>query len=149
LTLALRDDDSRVQCAALKGITRLNPENILDVIRALLPTAGGLLMITCLEVLASLGDDAALSLVETVLDNEDEELVKLALTILSRHDGQRIVRNAERLFAHPHAGIRYDTAMALAAHPGPRTRTILKAALETEESSLVRSLMERLVKGIA
>ncbi|MGD0584265.1 MAG: HEAT repeat domain-containing protein [Oryzomonas sp.] len=149
LTLALRDDDSRVQCAALKSITRLNPENILDVIRALLPTAKGFLMITCLEVLASLGDDAALSLVETVLDNEDEELVKLALSILSRHDGQRILRNAERLFVHPHAGIRYDTAMALAALPGQRPRTILKAALETEESSLVRNLMERLMKGIA
>jgi HEAT repeat protein len=149
LTLALRDDDSRVQCAALKGITRLNPEKSLDVIRALLPTAKGLLMIACLEVLASLGDDAALSLVETVLDNEDEELVKLALIILSRHDGQRIVRNAERLFSHPHEGIRYDTAMALAALPGQQPRTILKAALETEKSSLVRNQMERLVKGIA
>ncbi|MDR3581048.1 MAG: HEAT repeat domain-containing protein [Oryzomonas sp.] len=149
LTLALRDDDSRVQCAALKSITRLNPENSLDAIRDLLPTVGGLLMITCLEVLASLGSDAALSLVETVLDNEDEELVKLAFSILSCHDGQRIVRNAERLISHPHAGIRYDAAMALAALPGQRPRTILQDALETEESSHVRNLMERLVKGTA
>jgi len=149
LTLALRDDDSRVQCAALKSITRLNPENSIDVIRALIPTAGGLLMITCLEILASLGDDAALSLVETVLDNEDEELVKFALSILSCYDAQRIVRNAERLIGHPHSGIRYDTAMALAALSGQRPLTILKAALETEESSLVKNLMERLVKGIA
>jgi HEAT repeat protein len=149
LTLALRDDDSRVQCAALKSITRLNPENTLGVIHALLPAAGGLLMITCLEILASLDDDAALSLVETVLDNEDDELVKLAINILSCHDDQRIVRNAERLISHPHAGIRYDTALALAALPGQRPRTILKAALETEESSLVRNLMDRLVKGIA
>ena len=149
LVLALRDDDSRVQRAALKSITRLNPELSLDVISAMLPTAEGLLMIACLEVLASLGDEAALSLVETVLDNEDEELVKLALSILSRHDGQRIVRNAERLFAHPHDGVRYDTAMTLAALSGQRPRTILKAALETEENSIVRNLMERLVKGIA
>lgn len=149
LILASRDNDSRVQCAALKSITRLSPENSLDAIRALLPTAGGLLMITCLEVLASLGDETALSLVETVLDNEDEELVNLAFSILSCRDGQRIVRNAERLISHPNAGIRYDTAMVLAALPGQRPRTILKAALETEESSHVRNLMERLVKGIA
>lgn len=149
LTLALRDDDPRVQCSALKSIARLNPENILDTIRALFPTAGGLLMITCLEVLATLGDDAALNLVETVLDNEDEELVKLALSILACHDGQRIVRNAERLISHPYAGIRYDTAMALAALPGQQPLTFLKAALEAEENNLVRNLMERLVKGIA
>ena len=149
LILALRDDDSRVQCAALKSITRLAPEDVLDVIRSLLPTARGLLMITCLEVLESLGDDAALDLVETVLDNGDEELVKLALNILSRHDGTRIMRNAERLFAHPYAGIRYDTAVALAALPGLQSRATLKAALEREENNLVRDLMKRLVKGIA
>jgi hypothetical protein len=39
--------------------------------------------------------------------------------------------------------------MALAVLPGQRPRTILKAALETEESSLVRNLIEHLVKGIA
>jgi len=147
LTLALLDDDSRVQCAALKSINRLTPEISLDVLRTLLPTAGGLLMITSLEVLDSLGNEDALTLVETVLDNGDEELVKFALGILSRRDGQRIVRNAGRLFAHPNEGIRYDTAMALAALPGQRPMAILKSALETEENSLVKSLLERLVKG--
>lgn len=149
LALALRDDDSRVQCAALKSIARLDPEGSLDAIRALLPTAGGLLTITCLEVLASLGSEAALGLVETVLDNEDEELVKLALSILSRRDGQRIVRNAGQLLTHPHEGIRCDAAIALAALPGQQPRAMLAAALETEESGLVRNLMERLMKGIA
>ncbi|GFE61270.1 HEAT repeat domain-containing protein [Geobacter sp. AOG2] len=149
LMLALRDDDSRVQCAALKSIARLAPEEVLKVVRTLLPTARGLLTITCLEVLASLGNDAALGLVETVLTNGDEELVKLALNILSRHDGERIVRNAERLLAHPYAGIRYDTAVALAALPGQKTRAALKAALKKEENNLVRDLMKRLVKGFA
>jgi len=149
LTLALRDDDSRVQCAALKSIARLDRKNILGVIRSLLPASGGLLTITCLEILASLGDNTALGLVETVLDNRDEELAKLALSILSRYDGERIVRNAERLFAHPYAGIRYDTAVALAAFPGRQFRAVLKAALEKEENNLVRDLMKRLLKGIA
>ncbi|WP_168205948.1 HEAT repeat domain-containing protein [Geobacter sp. FeAm09] len=149
LRLALRDDDSRVQCAALKSMARLEPGTILDVIGSLLPTAGGLLMITCLEVLESSGSGAALDLVETVLDNEDEELVKLALAILSRHDRERILRNAERLFAHHHAGIRYDTAAALAGLPGQQQRTVLKAALEREGNNLVRDLMKRLLKGVA
>jgi len=149
LTLALRDDDSRVQCAALKSIARLDRMNILDVIRSLLPAAGGLLTITCLEVLAPLADDAALDLVETVIDNRDEELAKLALSILSRHDCERIARNAARLFAHPYAGIRYDAAVALAALPGRQARKSLKTALEKEENNLVRDLMKRLLKGIA
>ncbi|KAB0669612.1 HEAT repeat domain-containing protein [Oryzomonas sagensis] len=147
LRLALRDDDSRVQCAALKSMTRLEPAAILDVIEPLLPAAGGLLMITCLEVLESLGDAAALDLVETVLDNRDEELVILAFNILARHDKDRILRNAERLFAHHHAGIRYDTAVTLAGLAGQRPRAVLKNALRNEGNNLVRDLMKRLLKG--
>ena len=149
LILALHDNDSRVQCAVLKSIASLDPAQSLDVIRTLLPTAGGLLMITCLEVLATLGGDAALNLVETVLQNEDEEMVKLALGILSRQDDRRILQHAERLISHPHAGVRYDTAIALAALPGRQARDLLISALATEERSHVRNLIESLVKGTA
>lgn len=148
LTLALGDDDGRVQCAALKSISRLAPDRTFEVLRSVFPAAQGLLMITCLELLESLGSSAALTLVEEVLGNEDEELAGLAIEILLRHDGERVERHAERLMASPCAGIRYKLALALAALPGEQARQHLKATLERERNNLVRDRIRLLLEGV-
>jgi HEAT repeat protein len=148
LTLALNDPDDRVRCAILRSIHRLSPDDIRTVLRDIVPSARGLVMITCLELLELLGDAPALDCVEQVLANPDEEMVKLALEILSRHDAGRVERHAGSLLAHPYAGIRYRTAVALAATPSRETRNHLKAALEKEQNNLVRDRIHNLLEGL-
>jgi HEAT repeat protein len=148
LTLTLGDDDDRVRCTALKSITRLAPENALEAIRAVLPTAKGLLLITCLELLDSLGSSGALTLVEEALYNDDEELVNLAIEIISRHARERIERHTERLLRHPEASVRLKLATALAELPSEQARKHLALALEKERNNLVRDRIRCLLEGI-
>lgn len=146
---ALNDDDSWVQCAALRSISRIDPSRVLEAIQAVYPGAYGLLLITCLELLESLASDEALTLVEEALLNRDEEVVKLAIAILTRTAREKVELHAEHLMSHPHRDVRAACARALAGLSSQRAKHILSAALEWEENDLVKIEIKSLLEGIA
>lgn len=149
LTHALNDDDSWVQCAALKSLARISPESTFDAVKGLFPRAEGLLMITCLELLDVQGGVQSLELVEQSLDNSDEDVVTLAISIIARHDIGRITSRAEQLLAHQNWNVRISCARAVAQLPSLQAGKLLKNALEHEENDLVRTQVQNLLKGLA
>lgn len=149
LTHALNDEDAWVQCAALNSLARIYPEGALDAVQTVLPGAKGLLLITCLKLLELQGTDLALELVEQALDNNDEEVVAFALSILSRHAADRIIPHAERLLSHSNWDVRIACARTVATLPRVQSAKLLMHALEHESNSLVRLQIESLLKGLA
>lgn len=149
LTHALNDEDIWVQCAVLNTLARVCPEGTLDAVNTVLPGSEGLVLLTCLKLLENLENDQALVLVEQALDNSDEEVVTLALSILSRRAVERIIPHAERLLAHGIWGVRIACARAAALLPAPLADKLLTQALEVETNDLVRTQLQILLKGLA
>jgi len=149
LTHALNDEDAWVQCAALNSLARIYPEGTLDTVQAVLPGAGGLLLITCLKLLENQGSDQALELVEQALDNSDEEVVTLALSIIGRRSVDRIVPHAGRLLAHGSWDVRLACARTVARLPALQAGQLLALALGNETNDLVRTRLQSLLKGLA
>jgi HEAT repeat protein len=149
LTHALDDEDAWVQCAALKSIVHISPENALNAVRTLVPGAEGLLLITCLNLLEEEGSDQALDLVEQTLDNNDEEVVTLALSIIGRCAVDRILTHTEHLLAHANWNVRIACARTVALLPAVQAGKLLAHALENETNALVRTQIQSLLKGLA
>jgi HEAT repeat protein len=149
LTHALNDEDAWVQCAALNSLARIFPEGTLEAVQTVLPGAEGLLLITGLKLLESQGSGQALELVEQALDNSDEEVVTLALSIIGRRAIDRIVPHAGRLLAHDNWDVRIACARTVALLPAPQAGKLLAQALENETNDLVRTQLMSLLKGFA
>jgi HEAT repeat protein len=149
LTHALNDEDAWVQCAALTSLARIHPEGALNAVQTVLPGAEGLLLITCLKLLEGEGSDQALELVEQTLDNSDEEVVTLALTIIGRRAVNRIVPHAGRLQAHCSWNVRLASARTVALLPASQAGKLLGQALGNETNDLVRTELQSLLKGLA
>lgn len=138
LVHALGDEDCWVQCAVLKSLTRIDDIESFFAIQNLIHEASGLLMICCIEQLEVIGTQEALKLVESALDNDDDDIVSLAVTVLARQGGEWIVANAERLLTHASEMVRATWIGVLAGLPADDVFHILHAALKTEQSELVR-----------
>ncbi len=145
----LADEDSWVQCAALKSIARISPDAAIDSVSQVFPTAEGLLMITCVELLDQSCDTRAIDLVEQALENNDSDVVTLALTTLARNAIERLPVHVERLLAHPNWNIRVSCARSVALLPASMSRNLLEEALEREDNDLVRTQIQGLLKGFA
>lgn len=149
LNHALNDEDAWVQCAALRSLARVSPEATFHAVQKVFTDAEGLLLITCLELLDQQGDDQALKLVEQTLDNNDGEVITLAVSILARHDAARISPHAESLLSHHNWNVRVSCARSVALLPALQAVKLLTHALEHEENDLVRTQLQTLLKGLA
>ncbi len=149
LTHALGDEDAWVQCAALKSIAHISPELTINAVRTVMPEAEGLLLITCLNLLEEEGSDQALMLVGQALENSDEEVVTLALSIIGRRAVECLVPHAERLLAHADMNVRIACARTVALLPAVSAGKLLKQALEHEDNELVRTQLQSLLKGLS
>lgn len=149
LTHALNDEDAWVQCAVLNSLARICPEEIRNAVQTVLPRAEGLLLITCLKLLEDQGSSQALDLVEEALDNIDEEVVILALSIIGRRALDRIAPHAARLLAHDNWNVRMACARVVALLPAQQAANLLEAALGDEKNELVQSQLQNLLKGLA
>lgn len=147
LTHALNDEDAWVQCAALNSLARIYPVGALDAVQMVLPGAEGLLLITCLNLLESQGGDQALKLVEQTLDNSDEEVVTLALSMIGRRAVDRIIPHAGRLLTHANWNVRIACARTVALLPTIQAGKLLAHVHENETNDLVRTELQRLLKG--
>lgn len=146
---ALHDEDCWVQSAVLRSIVAINRDQSLPVLRDTFARADGLLMITCLEMLESLGDRESLNLVEQALDSNDLDVVSLAIGILVRQGGEWLEANAERLLGHHRPEVRAAFASHLAELPSVESRPVLTAVLEKEEDATVKELLQKLLDGLA
>ena len=149
LNHALNDEDIWVQCAVLRSIAQIDKSHMLPAIRSVFPRADGLLMITCLELLESIGSREAMDIVEAALVSQDSETVDLALSILVRQGGEWVTTHAERLISHPNVEVRAVWAGVLADLPPGQARHLLSQALKTEENSRIRTRIQGLLEGIA
>jgi HEAT repeat protein len=149
LSHALNDEDVWVQCAALNSLARIYPEGALDAVQAVFPGAEGLLLLTSLKLLENLGNAQALELVEQTLENRDDEVVTLALSIIGRQSDGRIGPHAGRLLAHGSWNVRIACARTVALLPADQATELLSRALEIETNDLVRTELQNLLKGLA
>jgi len=149
LTHALNDEDTWVQCAALNSLARIYPEGALAAVQTVFPCAEGLLLITSLKLLESVGGEQALDLVEQALENGDEEVVTLALSIIGRKADHRIEPHAGRLLSHGSWNVRVACARTIAVLPVEKATGLLSRALDAETNDLVRTELQSLLKGLA
>lgn len=138
LLLALNDEEPWVQRAALNSLGRLRHPGARQAIVNLMETANGLVAISALEALAGIGGEGVMGLVKKALDNPDEEVVKVAITILAAEGDAWLDEYRERLMAHPHWDVRRSFINAMVAQWGAKSLPYLRSALDTETDPLVK-----------
>jgi HEAT repeat protein len=78
LVQAVNDEDIWVQCAVIKAISRIDPGRAVAVIRDMYQQAHELLLISCLQVLGTIGGGDARSIIEWALDSPEVDVVRQA-----------------------------------------------------------------------
>ncbi|HEX9078008.1 MAG TPA: HEAT repeat domain-containing protein [Desulfuromonadaceae bacterium] len=149
LTYALNDEDIWVRCAVLRSIATIDRPAVLPAIRSQFGQAEGLLMITCLELLETIGNREAMDLVEKALDSRDGEIVTLALSILARQGGEWVMTHAVRLMTHPNEATRAGWSRILAGLPADQARRLLVQAVQREQDEQVKTQLQTLLEGMA
>ena len=149
LSNALNDKDCWVQCALLRSIARIDKSSALQAIQSFMATSQGLLMITCLELLERIGSRQAMDLVEEALDNDDKDVLSLAIAILVRQGGEWVMSNADRIMSHPRLEVRFAWTKVLAQLPPQQARKFLQRALNRDENNSIKSYIQGLLEGVA
>jgi HEAT repeat protein len=138
LLLMLKDEDPWVKCAALKSLGKLKyaeaRQSIVDLMDG---TPDGFLTISALEALDEI-DGEGEKFAKNALQNHDEEVVKAAIQILSRHGDGWMDEYLERLLGHPHWDVRRNFIIVMVDNWGEKAIPHLKSALESESDDLVR-----------
>jgi HEAT repeat protein len=139
LLLILKDEDPWVRCAALKSLGKLRHAGARQAIVELLDSAAdGLLTIAALNALAEIDGESVLEPGKKALANPDEEVVKAAIEILSRHGDVWLDEYRDRLLAHPHWDVRKNFIKVMVENWGAKAVPYLKSALESESDDLVK-----------
>ncbi len=84
LEKTLEDQDVWVQCSAMKAINLVSPERFMEIARRMHTHSGGLLMITCLQLLEGSTDPEARSIMCRALENSDHDIAMQAKKSLER-----------------------------------------------------------------
>ena len=139
LLLILKDEDPWVRCAALKSLGKLRHAGARQAIVELLDSAAdGILTISALNTLAEIDEEGVLEPGKRALANPDEEVVKAAIEILSRHGDVWLDEYREKLIAHPHWDVRRNFIRVMAENWGAKAVPYLKSALASESDALVK-----------
>lgn len=139
LLLAMKDEDPLVKCAALKSLGKLRHGGARQAIVDLLDTAAdGLVTISALKTLAEIGGEVVPDLAKKSLSHPDEEVVKVAIEILSSQGDAWLDEYLEKLLAHPHWDVRRSIIKVMVANRGAESIPYLRSALDSEKDDLVR-----------
>lgn len=84
LEKTLEDQDVWVQCSAMKAINLISPGRFMEIARRMHTQSGGLLMITCLQLLEGSTDPEARSIMCRALENSDRDIAMQARKSLER-----------------------------------------------------------------
>ncbi len=138
LLLMLKDEDPWVKCAALKSLGKLKHVEARQSIVDLMNSApAGFLTISAMEALDEISGEGE-EFAKNALQNPDEEVVKAAIQILSRHGDGWMNEYLERLLTHPHWDVRRHFIRVMVDNWGEKAVPHLKSALESESDDLVR-----------
>jgi HEAT repeat protein len=138
LLLMLKDEDPWVKCAALKSLGKLKHSSARQSIVDLMDSAqDGFLIISALESLDEI-DGEGEEFAKKALQNPDEEVVKAAIQILSRHEDGWIGEYLDSLLTHPHWDVRRNFIRVMVENWGERAVPHLKTALGSESDDLVK-----------
>jgi HEAT repeat protein len=146
LALSLNDRDPWVCCAAIRSMERCCGSDSLPHIMALVQRSEGVVLITALESLGTIGGEQARSALRNALSHPDEEVVKIAIEILGRLESGWIEECRSALIGHPHWDVRSAFVRAVSACLGVAGRPILEEALAAEHDALVRQQIEELLE---
>lgn len=89
LEQALNDEDIWVQCTVLQSIARLDAARAVSVICSIFERSEGMLMITCLKILGTIGGTEALKLISSVTGSTDPDIARQAAAALDIISGKR------------------------------------------------------------
>ncbi len=78
------DEDAWVKSAAIRTFSAVAPEYALQLLKETAESAGGLLLVTCLELLDSIAAPESTAIIESVLQGCDPDGISLAVEILGR-----------------------------------------------------------------
>lgn len=84
LEKSLEDSDVWVQCAAMKAIDLIAPDRFFMIAKRMHTQSGGLLMITCLQLLEGSTDSEAQSIIRRALESPDRDIAMQAKKSLER-----------------------------------------------------------------
>ncbi|TLM62073.1 MAG: hypothetical protein FDZ69_13240 [Deltaproteobacteria bacterium] len=139
LRLALRDEDIWVRSAAVRSLGRIGGKAEAQTIGDLLGDPVGLVSIAALETLAELLGEQSCPQICAALDHPDEEVVNVALGLLSRYGtASRLAAAAEALVNHPSWNVRAYCVRLLAGMLGGQARPVLERRLAVETDEAVR-----------
>jgi len=89
LVSTLQDNDIWVQCAILKSLVKISPETGFSHIEKLFPTATGLLLLTCIQLLGTIASVKAFEMIRQMLDSSDRDVASLANEIMNKHNSKQ------------------------------------------------------------
>lgn len=150
LRLALRDEDLWVRAAAVRSLGRLGGAGEVETIGLLLDDPIGLVSIAALETLADLLGEQACPLICAALDHPDEEVVNVALRLLTRHGaGSWMTANIEGLVNHPARSVRFHFVRLLADLADKRATPVLERRLAIEIDEMVRQQINDTLRDLS
>ncbi len=152
LGLALQDENIWVRTAAVRSLGRLGGDEATALMATALRDPVGLVAIAALESLAILEGDLVYPRLIEALSHADEEVVKLALRLLTESGrSDWVLDQTDPLLNHRHWEVRLGMARALAALGGQVREALLAERLKVESESLVqeqiRGLLEQFAAG--
>lgn len=150
LRLALRDEDLWVRAAAVRSLGRLGGVDEAETIGLLLDDPVGLVSIAALETLGDLLGERACPLICAALDHPDEEVVNVALRLLTKNGADNwLTANAESLVNHPARSIRAYFIGLLAGLAGERVRSVLERRLPIEADEMIRQQINDTLRDLS
>ena len=149
LVFALNDEDIWVKSAVLQSIAKVDRSSVLPAILSIFSEADGLLMITCLELLETIGGREAMDLVEAALASHDNDVVILAVSILSRQGEEWVIKHVDHFLTHPRWEVRSSWVRILSGLPRQQAKFYLTLALDREKNELGKAEIQNLLEEIA
>ncbi len=146
LRLALQDEDMWVRSAAVRSLGSLCGSDAAPIIETALMDPVGMVSITVLETLDSLGVDDFLRYPIAALEHHDDDVVAAALRFL-QYSGDRswIAAVEDRLLKHPHQEVRLDFARILVEMQGIDCSDKLEGMISNEEDDFLRQELQMML----
>ncbi|PLY11676.1 MAG: hypothetical protein C0624_01700 [Desulfuromonas sp.] len=137
LGVALQDEDIWVRAAVSRVLGRFGVE-ALPLIQVAVKDPIGLVAIAAMETLCDIAPEKAGAILESALDNADEEVVRTAMQLLVRSGHTELfMKSCDRLLKHPHPMIRRSCIEHLVDLEGSAVRPRLEALLTSEEDEQI------------
>ena len=140
LVLLLSDPDDSVRVAAAKALGMHPDERAFDALQEALGDRNGFVVAAVLETIGRMGTEKAREAVISMLDSEDDEIRRTAISALYGYSG--ITEIVSPYLRHPDWATRKISVEVIASSGDPAVRTLLGEMYDVEEDVTVRKAIE-------